>query len=103
MCSTGESCKCIILYVESCSHTLMLKVPRVINTSDSEIMISEQSDWSIVIIYRHLNGYYMHARSLLDGTINFYGSVYINTHIVECSKRLCVIPLITYIEEQQQL
>ena len=33
-----------------------------LNTSDSEIMISEQSDWSVV------NRYYTHVRSLLDGT-----------------------------------
>ena len=32
--------------------------------SDSEIMISEQSDWSVV------NGYYAHVRSPLDGTFN---------------------------------
>ena len=38
-----------------------------LNTSDSEIMISEQSDWCVCIIYRCLNGYYVHARSPLDG------------------------------------
>ena len=32
-----------------------------LNTSDSEIMISEQSDWSVV------NRYHTHVRSPLDG------------------------------------
>ena len=39
-----------------------------LNTSDSEIMISEQSDLSFV------NGYYAHVLSPLDGTFKLTGS-----------------------------